>query len=1030
MTKVGQPPRYESEVEKDGRQREQHVIKKGNKTINRPGLLERSWSTGSTRGAFAPHLKLKEEPPVAQVTLSRKKNKTSQGVVAPSTDNHVKTMTDEELAWIYHRKNESVKNSQDERNTHQSSSPLDLSFANTSSSISIHNSNINKQKNTYEVPRRDCWNSETMNPDYGISYSTLEADRQYSPRKNPNHFQPHKSSSSKLFGSGLIAGETSLNGEDISYGRVDYYASMTLENNQDSLMSNCSFGTSSTRRTILDRGLKSCWNSFIQHFFYNSEDPEFTTLQQNVWATVIGAIMGLMTALWGWGIEFCVEFVWKTVPEVLLRWGIFTDLEGARPLPHYMWVCPAVFGGVLSYISAMVAIPGQNEWINSLHSVGIMDHSYLIHTVLISTAGMASGLSLGPELPLVLIAGMVGSYFGKCCNQTMLSARVINLTAASAAIGGFFGFPMAGALFVLELPHRMGLQYFEAFSPATLASIIAVLVNRMVTHDEVNGYFEYPRMNATLPSHVFYIAIVYGVVGLSVGSAYAEGCLFLKKWVHDWFHTHDKQEHNHEESFNGNQDEKLPLMPDEKDSFYGKTEHKGENFVGIGFLKNLIAHEPLRSTVAGVLAGFLVGIICMFIPHSLFWGEAQLQTIIDRGKTTLPIFGSDEDPTAILTAYGYCIVDTEGDDAFVGFGTACAGIISAAKILVIGLSLGTGIVGGHFWGPLYVGCAASHFFVDLWSSFSGLIGFGSVISDYPCVAMICIMGSAHIVTYRAHMAIMLILTLSIKSFSKVDDDEVGDYSAIFPLLVVACFISLQVTKGKPIFYISQRCRGDIDAIPEALCVPYHEGSVLEDYDDEDDSGLDYNDELDGSGLDLKSTTSSTSVEFDELVALSSQDVSIMKNESTRSSPIGVSVDNINKEQERLYQYNHSEPDFQTQEPTQRVVAYGGASIASSHSGTQDRMRGRSLRRRQSLTKSSQPMQRKNSARSVSDVSVRSTRSFGKIDNYAVSLLEQGRQGGTMRSMSPSVRRSASPSVRSRSRRRDDDTSIASSLKAT
>jgi len=91
-------------------------------------------------------------------------------------------------------------------------------------------------------------------------------------------------------------------------------------------------------------GAKPWWKSFYEHFFYNNH--EFTTLQQNVWATLIGAMMGVMTALWGWAIELCVDFVWETVPEALLEWGIFTDLDGARPLPHYMWVCPAFFGGV------------------------------------------------------------------------------------------------------------------------------------------------------------------------------------------------------------------------------------------------------------------------------------------------------------------------------------------------------------------------------------------------------------------------------------------------------------------------------------------------------------------------------------------------------------------------------------------------------------------------------------------------------------------------------------------------------------
>ncbi len=64
-------------------------------------------------------------------------------------------------------------------------------------------------------------------------------------------------------------------------------------------------------------------------------------------------------------------------------------------------------------------------------------------------------LSLGPELPLVLTAGMLGSWLGLACNQSMLQARVLNLTAASAAVGGFVGFSIAVALFVVQTPHLL-----------------------------------------------------------------------------------------------------------------------------------------------------------------------------------------------------------------------------------------------------------------------------------------------------------------------------------------------------------------------------------------------------------------------------------------------------------------------------------------------------------------------------------------------------------------------------------------------
>ena len=201
--------------------------------------------------------------------------------------------------------------------------------------------------------------------------------------------------------------------------------------------------------------------------------------------------------------------------------------------------------------------------------------------------------------------------------------------------------------------------------------------------------------------------------------------------------------------------------------------------------------------------------------------------MIDRGMTRLPVFGYDDEPTAIMTAYGYCLIDPGDQRAQIqGFSTACAGTIFITKIIIVGLSLGTGICGGHFWAPLFVGCAASHFFTDLMALLSDYIGFGSDLSAYPCLAVLCIMGSTHVVTFRAQMAIILVLTLSIKSFSTAEKLYIsnGDYSAIFPLLVIACSIPLFLTRSVT-FYAKQVCRGDLIAIPEVLCEPNKAGTT-------------------------------------------------------------------------------------------------------------------------------------------------------------------------------------------------------------
>ncbi len=178
------------------------------------------------------------------------------------------------------------------------------------------------------------------------------------------------------------------------------------------------------------------------------------------------------------------------------------------------------------------------------------------------------------------------------------------------------------------------------------------------------------------------------------------------------------------------------------------------------------------------------------------------------------------------------------DEEFEGFSTACVGMLSLTKIITIGIGLGTGVCGGHFWGPLYVGCAASHFFTDIMT----LIGneydsrMFTLIAEFPCVAMVCIMGCTHIVTYRCHMAIMLILTLTISTFNRGEGSGGGDYAAIFPLLVVACFVPMQLARNTN-FY-KQCSRGDIVAIPEVLCEPMQEGEIGDyvDYDSAYGSG--------------------------------------------------------------------------------------------------------------------------------------------------------------------------------------------------
>ena len=237
----------------------------------------------------------------------------------------------------------------------------------------------------------------------------------------------------------------------------------------------------------------------------------------------------------------------------------------------------------------------------------------------------------------------------------------------------------------------MGLQYFEAISPAVVASIVAVVTKAQITGEEVAGYFRYPFLSPSLPSSIYYIAIIIGFYGCAVGLAYAYMTKYLKVKVHDWFHAvrHDHNDTQAEKSsvVPEGVDEQAPLLSPNKGAAQKRPTPERERSGMWDMFA--IANEPKRAAVAGALAGAMVGWIGIFLPHVLFWGEAQLQNLIDKGRTELPVFGESGNIAASsMIHHAICMVDEKE-----GFGIGCSVLIAVAKTIVIGLSLGTGIVG-------------------------------------------------------------------------------------------------------------------------------------------------------------------------------------------------------------------------------------------------------------------------------------------------------------------------------------------------
>ena len=101
-----------------------------------------------------------------------------------------------------------------------------------------------------------------------------------------------------------------------------------------------------------------------------------------------------------------------------------------------------------------------------------------------------------------------------------------------AALAAFFGDPIGGPLFALEIPHRRGLEYYEAIIPAMVAGICSFAVFRMGTGLAVGGIYNFGRFG-DLPGLTWLNLLEgagLGLVGALAGILFI-GLFRLMKWM-------------------------------------------------------------------------------------------------------------------------------------------------------------------------------------------------------------------------------------------------------------------------------------------------------------------------------------------------------------------------------------------------------------------------------------------------------------------------------------------------------------------
>ena len=232
-------------------------------------------------------------------------------------------------------------------------------------------------------------------------------------------------------------------------------------------------------------------------------------------AALIGLVGGVVAAGYYLVLMALLDVIWGPFRESL--YAMLPDpLAGTSPV----WIITGIGGILVGLCIRWLGSPGEiSAVVDNIHlRRNRIDPRQTPAMSLTSLVSIAFGGSAGPEAPLVQIVGSMGSALGDRLRLFDAYVRTFSFCGMAAALGAFFGAPLGGALFALEIPHRRGLEYYEALIPALVSSGLSFVMFRLVTGVE-GVLYSFPAMPDPSLLAVGQ-GILAGVVGAAVGAAF------------------------------------------------------------------------------------------------------------------------------------------------------------------------------------------------------------------------------------------------------------------------------------------------------------------------------------------------------------------------------------------------------------------------------------------------------------------------------------------------------------------------------
>lgn len=315
---------------------------------------------------------------------------------------------------------------------------------------------------------------------------------------------------------------------------------------------------------------KTKGSSFIEDLL-NFE--EGTAPQSFLVALTIGVVCGVSAwfyykCLWG-----ILQYIWHTIPNNFIV-GYWPESLYVMWIPIVGFTMAVGLGLTVKYMGE----PGDLAYtVKCVHEKAYISMDHLLPMVCASQFSIIGGGSLGPEAPLVAICACLGGWVSrsvfKRTNRNIV--RKHTLMGMAGALAAFFGSPLGGSLFALEVNSRFGVEYFEHMIESIFCGEVTLVVFRSLAGLPISSIWdiENPKLAGASSKEVLAGAFI-GLLGAGVAAAFA--------------------------------------------MFHGKV-------MGFYKSKNLLenSNAPQRALVGAVV----IVALGMIIPQTMFWGEYEFQTI-------------------------------------------------------------------------------------------------------------------------------------------------------------------------------------------------------------------------------------------------------------------------------------------------------------------------------------------------------------------------------------------------------------------